>query len=88
MRTNPDGKTCSRKRRVNSTASKAMVLFGLSSAETPSEPKVVPVTFRNVRSWAFTRNALKLAPDSTDANFHLGMALIMRGEVTPEAMRA
>ena len=32
------------------------------------------------------RNALKLAPDSTDANFHLGMALIMRGEVTPEAI--
>jgi tetratricopeptide (TPR) repeat protein len=32
------------------------------------------------------REALNLAPESIDANYTLGMALIMRGELTPEAL--
>jgi tetratricopeptide (TPR) repeat protein len=32
------------------------------------------------------RKALSLAPESIDANYTLGMALIMRGKLTPEAL--
>ena len=34
------------------------------------------------------RKALSLAPDSIDANYTLGMALIMRGNLTPEALES
>ncbi len=32
------------------------------------------------------RQALRLAADSIDANYSLGMSLIMRGQLTPEAL--